>query len=358
MSRRAFTLVELLVVIAIIGMLVALLLPAVQFARESARRMQCGNNLKQFGIALHNYEGTFKVLPSTDSANGFSVHARLLPHLEQSALQNMLDFTKPAFTGPFNAQTPNPLFVAAYATPIPIMLCPSDRAPAVNTVTIGGQGYLYGGNNYMFSTGSGTNVNYDHRWTTDGVIYERANVNFGQITDGMSNTVFMSEAVRSAGVDIVLPAGTSPPFPYQYTLNGSTGLSSALQATQGLKPTGSPWSPGTPEGMIANPNLATLWPMFTNWRGAGSTSLRGRGTSWAATGAMNTLTNGYNPPNSKIPDVVTHFTGFFGPKSFHPNGANILMGDGSVRFAGSTMDTITCRRLHSASGNDVASYGN
>src|SRR5436309_9283227 len=131
--RLGFTLVELLVVIAIIGMLVALLLPAVQFARESARRMQCGNNLKQFGLALHNYEGTFKMLPSTDVPNGFSVHARLLPHMEQSSLQNMLDFTKPAFFGPYNAQTPNPLFVRAFATPIPIMFCPSDRAPALNT---------------------------------------------------------------------------------------------------------------------------------------------------------------------------------------------------------------------------------
>src|SRR3979490_2380167 len=101
LSRPAFTLVELLVVIAIIGILVALLLPAVQFARESARRMQCGNNLKQFGLAVTIYEGAFKVFPSTDVPNGFSVHARLLPHMEQSALQNMLDFTKPAFLGPY-----------------------------------------------------------------------------------------------------------------------------------------------------------------------------------------------------------------------------------------------------------------
>jgi prepilin-type N-terminal cleavage/methylation domain-containing protein/prepilin-type processing-associated H-X9-DG protein len=355
MSRRsAFTLVELLVVIAIIGMLVALLLPAVQFARESARRMQCGNNLKQFGLALHNYEGTFKMLPSTDVPNGFSVHARLLPHMEQSSLQNMLDFTKPAFFGPYNAQTPNPLFVRAFATPIPIMLCPSDRAPALNTVTVSGQGYIYAGNNYMISTGSGTNVNYDHRWGTDGIVYEGSNVNLGMITDGTSNTVFMSESVRSAGVDITLPAGATPPFPYQYTLNGSTGVNSALQATQGLKPSGSPWSPGNADGMIANPDLAAIWPNFTTWRGAGSTALRGRGTSWAATGAMNTLTNGYNSPNSKIPDVVVHFTGFFGPRSFHPNGASVLMGDGSVRFVGSSMDPITSRRQHSASGNDVA----
>lgn len=351
-KRTAFTLIELLVVIAIIGILVALLLPAVQAARESARRMQCSNNLKQFGLAVQNYESAFKSFPGTDKPNGFSVQARLLPYMEQASLQNLLDFTQPAFTGAYNAQIPNPLFAKAFATPLPMMICPSDPAPTLNT---GFGGFIYGGNNYMVSIGSGTGTNYDHRWRTDGVVYEGSSVTFANMTDGASNTIFMSESVRSEGPDIILPAGTTPVFPYQNTLNGSTGVSSARHATPGLKPTGGPWNSAVNSlGMIANPDLETIWPTMTQWRGASSNAMRGRGVSWAATGALNTLTNGYNPPNSRIPDLVTHFTGFFGPRSYHWGGANVLFGDGSVRMLSSHTNATLCRGLHSSNGGEVA----
>lgn len=91
---RAFTLVELLVVIAIIGILIALLLPAVQAAREAARRMQCTNNLKQIGLALHNYESSHKVLPpGYITSNTASTHTQILPYFEQSAAYDLFDFT-------------------------------------------------------------------------------------------------------------------------------------------------------------------------------------------------------------------------------------------------------------------------
>src|SRR5262249_6623096 len=146
-----------------------------------------------------------------------------------------------------------------------------------------GTGSVYAGINYMVNYGSATGTNYDLRWRTDGIVYENSNVRFAGITDGASNTIFMSESVRSIGADMILPAGTTPQWPYEYTLNGSTGVNSALQAAQGLAASGSPWSGfANPAGMIANPDLSVVWPTLTGWRGAGSAALRGRGVSWAA----------------------------------------------------------------------------
>jgi prepilin-type N-terminal cleavage/methylation domain-containing protein len=142
MSRRGFTIVELLVVIAIIGMLIGLLLPAVQAVREAARRMQCQNNLHQIGIAMHNYHAAFRKLPpggievrpETSRGKQIAWSAMVLPFLEQSAVYSKIDFNF-AFDHPVNRE--------AAATPIEAYLCPS--TPRVELLKRGMGATDYGG---------------------------------------------------------------------------------------------------------------------------------------------------------------------------------------------------------------------
>jgi prepilin-type N-terminal cleavage/methylation domain-containing protein/prepilin-type processing-associated H-X9-DG protein len=201
--RRAFTLIELLVVIAIIAVLIALLLPAVQQAREAARRTQCRNNLKQLGLAMHNYAdsfGTFPpgrivcVLPTDDrtssgvsgSGNCFSAFAQLLPYLDQGPLYNSINFN----TGPDTAGNN----VVADIQP-PVFLCPSDLAqPSLSQ----GTGFV-GLTNYEMNTGTTFPVSLNNPLgkPVTGIFFENSRVRLTDITDGASNTVSISEQVLS-----------------------------------------------------------------------------------------------------------------------------------------------------------------
>ena len=204
MRRRGFTLIELLVVIAIIAVLIALLLPVVQAAREAARRMQCVNNLKQIGLAVANYESSNGCLPPTGCAgsteplyNDFSMKARLLPYMEQSAVYNALNQSL------FAISKVNPLAQrTAVASSISAFLCPSDGNDPNWTVPNGG--YKCGLNNYGNNMGTCYTINNN---VFDGPIWRLEDtgrgpvVSLATVTDGTSNTAMHSEFIKGRGTN-------------------------------------------------------------------------------------------------------------------------------------------------------------
>ncbi|PQO31418.1 prepilin-type cleavage/methylation domain-containing protein [Blastopirellula marina] len=221
--RRGFTLVELLVVIAIIGVLIALLLPAVQQAREAARRMQCSNNLKQFGIALHNYHDTFGKFPpgyllqdlngsnldynGTGSSWGWG--AQLLPFIEQNALADSLGVGSQSLTNALS----NATLVTLMKQPVQAFLCPSDTAPNPNT----GHQLKKSSGDEPVATSNYVGNNTSHKWHSGGrltgygpgegggwsgpgaanaptgIFWRNSRIGMRDITDGTSNTIAIGE---------------------------------------------------------------------------------------------------------------------------------------------------------------------
>ncbi len=201
-ARRGFTLVELLVVIAIIGILVGLLLPAVQAAREAARRMQCQNNLKQIGLALHNYHDTRKRFPAsfyrawpttaggTFGTPGWGWGTMILPYIEQGNLYNSLDPTRNTL---FNNAAIKPLA----QTPLPSFRCPSDAGAALNANRAN-----FATSNYMAVFGAlydqaapsaGALVFGSRENAGTGVFSPNSGIRIGDILDGTSSTVMIGE---------------------------------------------------------------------------------------------------------------------------------------------------------------------
>jgi prepilin-type N-terminal cleavage/methylation domain-containing protein len=183
--RRGFTLIELLVVIAITSVLVSLLLPAVQQAREAARRTQCKNNLKQIGLALQNYHDAHQTFPIGRCSKAISAHARLLPYLDQMPLYNQVNFNV-AWNHAGNDQP--------RGMSVPVFLCPSDSQ---NSVPAG-----YAGNNYRSNQGAGvlwvnpstdpSNTNFGMP-VPNGPFHLDSRIRFADLRDGSSNTACFSE---------------------------------------------------------------------------------------------------------------------------------------------------------------------
>jgi prepilin-type N-terminal cleavage/methylation domain-containing protein len=201
-QSRAFTLIELLVVIAIIAVLIALLLPAVQSAREAARRVQCVNNLKQLGLALHNYHDAFLVLPpgyvtasvfkdgETDTSPGWSWASMIFPQLDQTPLYAAINFSLPVQA---------PANTTAGRTSVAGFLCPSDQFQGSTFPVTDGFGNTVATvapSSYAASTGddaSDTAFGFDNIGDGRGLFFRNSSITIAAITDGTSQTVMLEE---------------------------------------------------------------------------------------------------------------------------------------------------------------------
>ncbi|HQU41454.1 MAG TPA: DUF1559 domain-containing protein [Pirellulales bacterium] len=319
-NECGFTLVELLVVIAIIGILVALLLPAVQAARESARRSQCVNNLKQLGIALHNFEQSNKTFPKGSTSQSYaadptippnfyrwSAFAYLTPFLEQTPVYNQIHLDVPLYGGPNQGYAVMPANQFAVQIVVPLFLCPSDRGQPVTNYL----GTIFGPCNYAACMGTG--INGGSEYDTDGMFYMNSATRFADLLDGASNTAAMAESILGAA-----PDPTKPPDPrtvYAY-LGGS---------------------PVTDANCLAANQYNVSDP---------------RSFAWANGEVRCGLYNHYLPPNSPRLDCVSYDpntqytdTGWRTARSYHPSAANLLLADGSVHTIQDTIDIAIWRAL-------------
>jgi len=342
--RRAFTLIELLVVIAIIAVLIGLLLPAVQKVREAAARMKCQNNLKQLGLALHNYESAMNKLPPAFTANSgssglpsyffsWSVLAQLNPYLEQTAIYNSMDLTQPMYVPPnYTISTANQFAVVQV---VPIFLCPSDKSQPVSSAY--GVSNM-GPTNYAACIGSGTTnggAPYGSPWNADGAFQAQIAIKILDITDGTSNTAAMSESILGDGAESAFGAPPSgPDTTYAYLgYDGST-----------------PVNPGTCNGSPMAWNLSNR-----------------RGFMWASGEIRCATYNHAYTPNAQIYDCIANYyntsnpndptnvtaVGFRAARSRHTSGVNLLLCDGSVRFVSNSVQPQTWTAIATRNGGEV-----
>jgi prepilin-type N-terminal cleavage/methylation domain-containing protein/prepilin-type processing-associated H-X9-DG protein len=333
---RGFTLIELLVVIAIIAVLIALLLPAVQAAREAARRSQCLNNMKQMGLAMHNYHqavGTFPMgntiaysYVGTQTTWGtFSAHALLLPYLEQQPLYNACNFSWNIWYG-----TGSSINSTVWNTKVNAFICPSDNGAGTSFI-----------NSYYGSFGTGTNP-----WSTqtNGLFApEQTSVDIAGVTDGTSNTIMHVEGLVGSTNKYNLPwrqyvsgvLGTVPCCLLLY--DARTNLPAVMGLAQKCMT------------MIQSGQYGTN---------------NDRGERWQTGSPGLSLTNIIITPNSGqyqfsgcrwdcSSTCGVDFGHLHVPSSNHPGGVNTLFADGSVRFVKNGVSQVIWMSLGSRDGNET-----
>ncbi len=318
MRHQGFTLIELLVVIAIIGVLIALLLPAVQKVREAANRAQCSNNLKQIALAAHHYHGNCDCFPPGAVSGSSQACALifLLPYLEQDSTYRLFDFSKSVFADAANA--------AGRAQQPPIFLCPSDPSQGYYQDSFG----ISGKSNYFGNMGA-------HGWVQDqrgaaqtkpvdlaGVFGNNSRTRLTDITDGTSNTALFAEIKRGArpGDDNLDVTVLLPPV-WDITSNAATNPNNLL-------PPAACDTPG------ANP-------------------LNYTGLQYEHGSLVTALYTHTVPPNYSGRDCIRglfYDQGHLAARSYHPGGVNIALADGSVRFISDGIQFSTWRALGTRAG--------
>lgn len=320
-ATYAYTLIEVLVAISIIGLLFSLLLPAVQRAREQARRVQCSNHLKQIGLALSNYEHAYSMFPlaagvvygdHTGASHrlGFSPHAYLLPFLSQDPLYSSVNFADQDGDTPdyvVRGRINRTVYVAAST----VFVCPSDPSPFP----------LQGGNNYRASLGVSPARSIDLPF---GFFIRGKASRSSDVVDGLSNTVAFSEKLRGDGIADRFTAQSE----YFFTTIADPPTPAGVRTACQFAPTANP------------PHESTV------------------GESWLWGSYRLTYFNHFLTPNHSIPDC-THgapslnaLLGSFAARSYHPGGVTILLGDGAVRFLSDAVSEDVWHALGSAANGD------
>lgn len=331
-ERRAFTLVELLVVIAIIGILIALLLPAVQAAREAARRSQCTNNLKQIALGFHNYHDTHRTFPrhtytgvgplgNIGQWQGPSAFVMILPFIEQRSVYDQWNWSYYWYD---NSAMPSgrPSNTVLNRTKVATFVCPSD-SPFPNVT--------YAGCNYGVSVGPSVGWNSSLS-VMIGCFARDQEISMADIRDGTSNTIMLQEGIK--------------------------GDDSAGQYREGDVVRGQAF----PTANLVNWTQAELDAYANQCLGGIANHHSHAGREWAAPMFTQTVYNTMAPPNYKGPTCQSctgcgwmDSAGIFPSRSRHSGGCNHAMADGSVRFFSETINLTTYQALGSRAGGEPVS---